>query len=73
MLNTTRSFEKSAPKAFRVCNNEVVEGGGGRANETVVDLSKNEKSRKLMRVPNIGATEKPNFLTFDAKKAFNYL
>ena len=35
--------------------------------------SKNEKSRKSTRVPNIGATGEPNFLTPDAKKAFNYL
>ena len=58
---------------FRAGNNKVVRGGGGRTNETVVDLSKNEKSRKLTCMLNIGATEKPNFLTFNARKAFNYL
>ena len=38
-----------------------------------MDLSKNEKSRKSTRVPNIEAMEKPNFLTLDTKKAFNHL
>ena len=75
MLKTTGLFDKSASRAFRAGNNEVVGGGGGRADEMVVDLSKskNEKSRKSMRVPNIRATGKPNFLTSDAKKAFNHL
>ena len=75
MLKTTGSSEESAPRAFRAGNDEVVGGGGGRADETVVDssTSKNEKSRKSTRVPNIGATGEPNFLTPDAKKAFNYL
>ena len=75
MLKTTGSSEESAPRAFRAGNDEVVGGGGGRADETVVDssTSKNEKSRKSTRVPNIGATGEPNFLTPDAKKAFNHL
>ena len=38
-----------------------------------MNLFKNEKSRKSTRVPNIGATGEPNFLTPDTKKAFNYL
>ena len=73
MLKTTGSSEESAPRAFRAGNDEVVGGGGGRADETVVNLSKNEKSKKSMCMPNIKATGKPNFLTPDAKKAFNYL
>ena len=73
MLKTTRSFEKLASRAFRAGNNEVVRGISDRANGTVVNLSKNEKSTKLMRVSNIGATGEPNFLTLDTKKAFNYL
>ena len=73
MLKTTGSSEESAPRAFRAGNDEVVGGGGGRADETVVNSSKNEKSRKSTRVPNIGATGEPNFLTPDAKKAFNHL
>ena len=72
MLKTTGSSEKSAPRAFKAGNNKVV-GGGGRVDETVVNLSKNEKSRKSTRVPNIGTMGEPNFLTPDATKAFNYL
>ena len=73
MLKTTGSSEKSASKTFKAGNNEIVKSGSGRTNETVVDLSKNKKSRKSTRIPNIGATKKPNFLTPNAKKAFNYL
>ena len=71
LLKTTESSEL-ASKAFRADDDEVVDGGG-RANETVMNLSKNNKSRNSTRVLNIGATRKPNFLTLDAKKAFNYL
>ena len=75
MLKTTGSSEELAPRVFRAGNDEVVGGGGGRADETVVDSSKskNEKSRKSTRVSNVGATGEPNFLTPDAKKAFNHL
>ena len=62
-----------ASKAFKVDNNEVVGSNSGRANETVLNLSKNNKSRNSTCVPNIGATGEPNFLTPDAKKAFNHL
>ena len=70
LLKTTGSSDESASKAFRADDDEVV---GGRANETVVNSSKNDKSRNSTRVPNIGATGEPNFLTPDAKKAFNHL
>ena len=75
MLKTTGSSEESAPRAFKAGNDEVVGGGSGRADETVVNssTSKNEKSRKSTRMPNIGATGEPNFLTPDAKEAFNHL
>ena len=59
-------------KAFRADDNEAV-GVGGRANGTVVNLSKNKKFRKSTCIPNIRATGKLNFLTLDAKKAFNHL
>ena len=72
ILKTTGSSEESAPRAFRTGNDEVV-GSGNRADETVVNSSKNEKSKKSTHVPNIGATGEPNFLTSDAKKAFNHL
>ena len=71
-MKTTGSSKESAPKAFRVDDNKVV-GVGSRANGTIVNLSKNEKSRKSTHVPNIGAMEEPNFLTPNAKKAFNHL
>ena len=72
MLKTTGSSNLTS-KAFRADNNEVVGDGGGRANETVINLSKNNKSRDSTRLPNIGATGKPYFLTPNAKKAFNHL
>ena len=75
MLKTTGSSEQSAPRTFRAGNNKVIGSDGGRADETVVDLSKskNEKSSKSTHMPNIRAIEKPNFLTSNTKKAFNHL
>ena len=70
LLKTTGSSKELASKAFKADNDEVVNGGGSRANRTIMNLSKNKKSRKLMRVPNIGATKEPNFLTPNAKKSF---
>ena len=74
ILKTTKSSEELALRAFKAGNNEVV-GGDNRIDKTVIDLSKskNEKSRKLTYMPNIGATREPNFLTPNAKKVFNYL
>ena len=60
-------------KAFRTNNNEVVDDSSSRTNGTIKNLSKNKKSKKLLYMLNIRVTEKPNFLTFDAKKAFNHL
>ena len=75
MLKTTGLSEKLALRVFRVGNNKIVRGNGGRVNKTVVNSSKskNKKSRKLTHMPNIKAIRKPNFLTSDAKKAFNHL
>ena len=75
MLKTIGLFEEIVPKAFRAGNDEVVRGGDSRADKTIVDLSKskNKKSKKLTYIPNIGATKKSNFLTLNAKKAFNHL
>ena len=72
LLKTTESLEL-APKAFRANDNEVFGDGDGTANETVVNLSKNEIFRKSTHMPNIKATGKSNFLTSDAKKVFNHL
>ena len=60
---------------FTAGNNEIVGGGGGRVDEMVVDSfkSKNKKSKKLTRMLNIKAIGKPNFLTLNARKIFNYL
>ena len=57
VLKITGLFEELASRAFRADNNEVVGGSDSRADKTVMDLSKskNEKSRKSTRVPNIGA------------------
>ena len=60
-------------KAFRADSNEVVGDSGSRANETVMNLSKNKKSRKLIYLPNIRAIREPNFLTPNAKKSLNHL
>ena len=67
MLKTIR-LSNLALKAFRADDNEIVGDGGSRANETVKNLSKN-----LTCVPNIRAIRELNFLTSNAKKAFNYL
>ena len=61
MLKTTASSGNWPLRAFRAGNNEVVGGGSDRANETVMNLSKNEKFRKLTCVPNNGAMGELNF------------
>ena len=47
ILKTTGSSEESAPKAFRADGDEVVRGG--RANETVKNLSKFRKSNHIAK------------------------
>ena len=54
-MKTTR-LSKPALKAFKADDDKVVGGGDNRANGTVVNLSKNEKSKKLMCMSNIGVT-----------------
>ena len=73
MLKITKLFKKLASKSFKAGNNKVVEGGNSRANKIVVNLSKNNKSRTLIYIPNIKAIKKPTFVTSNAKKIFNYL
>ena len=70
MLKTTVLSDPTSKK-FGADDNKVV-GIDCRANETVVNLSKNKKSKNLTYI-NIGATRKLNFLTPNAKKAFNQL
>ena len=66
MLKTTGSSEELVLKTFKADDNKVV--GDGDGSETV-----RNSSRKLTRMPNIGAIGEPNFLTLNAKKAFNHL
>ena len=73
LLLMTTGLSKAAPKTFKADYNKVVGGGAGKANGTVVNLSKNKKSKKSTHMPNIGVTKKPNFLISDTKKVFNYL
>ena len=75
MFKTTESSEELVIKAFRAGNNEVVESGDSRADEIVVDssTSKNKKSKKSTRTPNIEARRESNCLTPNAKEAFNHL
>ena len=68
MLKSIGLFEELTAKTFRADDDKVVSSGSGKANETIRNLS-----RKSTRVPNIGATREPNFLTYNAKKAFNHL
>ena len=70
MLKTTKSSKKLTLRAFKAENNEVVRSGADKTDKTVVDLSKfkNKKSRKLMYMPNIGATREPNFLIPNTKE-----
>ena len=69
----TIELSELASKVFRADNNEVVNSGGSRVNKTIMNLFKNNKSRKLICVLNIEATRKLNFLTPNTKKIFNHL
>ena len=66
MLKTTGLSKELALKTFKADKDEVVDGSDG--SKTVRNLSK-----KSTRVPNIGAIGELNFLTPNAKKAFNHL
>ena len=63
MLKTTRLSKKSALKAFMANSNRVVEGGGGKSDETIKNLPLSK-----MRVPNIRAKGESKFLTPGAQK-----
>ena len=72
ILKITR-LSNLAQKLLKADNNEVVEVDG-RANKTVMNLfNKNNKSKNLIHMPNIGAIKKYIFLTPNAKKTFNHL
>ena len=48
-------------------------GGGSKANKTVVNSSKNNKSKNLTYIPNIKTMGESTFITLNTKKVFNYL
>ena len=62
-----------ALKAFNADDNKVVSNSDCRANKTIVNLSKNNKSKNLTYMPNIGATGDFIFQNSNAKKVFNNL
>ena len=62
-----------AQKIFKANNNKSINSSDSKINETVINLFKNNKSRKSIYVPNIRIIRKLIFLIFDAKKIFNYL
>ena len=62
-----------ASKAFKANDNQVVNSDGGRTNKTVINLSKNNKSKNLTYIASIRVIKKSTFLTSNAKKAFNHL
>ena len=57
-------------KRSRANGNGIVSNNSNKANKTVKNLSKNNKSRNLIYVLNIRAIEKPIFLTPNAKNGF---
>ena len=68
MLKINKSLDL-APR-LGADNNEVIRSGGKANNKNLSKKSKNIKSEIQMRV---GTTEKPTFLNFSTKKAFNQL
>ena len=62
-----------ALKMFKADDNIVISNNSGKANETVVKLFKNNKSKNLIYMLNIEVIEEPIFLIFNAKKTFNNL
>ena len=71
MLKATKLLDL-AIKTFIDNNNKVIKIDG-KTNETILNLFKNNKLRKLICILNIRAMGKLIFLTPNAKKALNYL
>ena len=65
LLIISRSSKKLTLKAFKADDNEIVNSDSSKTNETIVNLSKNKKSRNLMYIPSIGVMQKSTFLIFD--------
>ena len=72
LLLKATGLSNLAPKKFRANNNKIV-GISSRANEMVINSSKNNTSRKLTCMPNIGATRESIFVALNTKKTFNHL
>ena len=72
MLKIT-GLSNLALKVFKADNNKIVDNSDGRANKTVMNSFKNNKSRNLICMPNIKAIRELIFLSTNAKKTFNYL
>ena len=51
----------------------IVYIGDNRTNKTILNLSKNNKSRNSIYVPNIKAIKELIFLILNTKKTFNHL
>lgn len=62
---------------FKPGNNKIVENRGGKANETLKNLSKSKNLKninfEILTYINIGAIEEPIFLTFNTRIIFDYL
>ena len=59
-------------KVFKFNNNNIVKVRG-KANETIVNSFKNNKSRNLMHIPNIRVIGERIFLIASTKNIFNHL
>ena len=77
ILKTTGSSNDLVLKVFRADSNDIVEDGGGRADETGKNSSKSKKLKNKksgnLTCTNIKATGEPTFLTPGAREAFNIL
>ena len=71
LLKTIRLLDLTL-KAFKADDNKIVGNSGNKANEKVLNLFKNNKSRNSMYIPNIRDIKNFTFLTPNAKKAFNH-
>lgn len=68
-MNTNRLLNL-ALKVFRADNKKNVCDGCNKTNETIMNLFRNNKSRKLTYILNIRIMKKLKFLTPNAKKVF---
>ena len=62
-----------ASKTFKANDNKNVGSDDNRANKTIINLSKNNKTQKLTYMSSIKVTKEYTFLIFNTKKIFNHL